>query len=364
MMMSTKKVLVPITEGCEEMETIVPVDMLRRAGANVTVASIDSTLQIKAFKGINLVADDFLKNVLNVEYDLIVIPGGIPGAQRFSDCKELIDLLKKQKESGRLYAAICASPGLVLATHGLIENRATGHPSFIERLGDKFAQGGIDGKENRVVVDGNCITSRTAGTTLEFAMKLVQLLYGQEEYDKLSKKGCEEMETIIPIDMFRRVGANVTVASIDNSLQIKAARGSNLVADKFFKDVLNVEYDLIPGGMPGAKHFSECKELIDLLKKQKESGRLYSAICASPAYVLADHGLLQNKATCYPGLEGRLGDKFVDGGHENKENRVVVDGNCITSRSAGTTLEFAMKLVQILYGQEEYDKLSKSILYL
>ncbi len=171
----SKKVLVPIADGCEEIETVCIIDVLRRAGAEVTVASVDG-LEITASRGVKLVADRLIGDCADITYDLIALPGGMPGAEHLRDSEELIRMLKRQQREGRLYGAICASPAVVFQHHNLLEQRrATTHPGFVNSLENRSAV------ESRVVVDGNCITSRGPGTAIEFALKLVELLYGQEK---------------------------------------------------------------------------------------------------------------------------------------------------------------------------------------
>jgi len=170
----SKKVLVPVADGTEELEAISIIDVLRRAGANVTVASVGN-LEITASRGTKIIADKLISECLDETYDLIALPGGIPGADHLRDAVDLIRLLKQQKESGRLYAAICAAPAVVLQHHGLLGPlKATCHPAFSHQIENKSAM------ESRVVVDGKCITSRGAGTAVEFALNLVALLYDKE----------------------------------------------------------------------------------------------------------------------------------------------------------------------------------------
>ncbi|MEW5802761.1 MAG: DJ-1 family glyoxalase III [bacterium] len=176
-----KKVLVPIADGTEEIEAVCIIDVLRRAGASVTVASVDG-LEITASRGVKLVADRRIADCLNESYDLIVLPGGMPGAEHLKDSKELEAMLKHQQQQGGLYAAICASPAVVLQHHGLLAQRkATCHPNFVHSLKDPSAV------ESRVVVDGTCITSRGPGTALEFALKLVELLFGGQKAREISQ---------------------------------------------------------------------------------------------------------------------------------------------------------------------------------
>jgi 4-methyl-5(b-hydroxyethyl)-thiazole monophosphate biosynthesis len=171
----SKRVLVPIAEGSEELEAVSIIDILRRAGAEVVVASVDD-LQITGSRGVKLVADAFISECTGETFDLVALPGGMPGAEHLRDSTELIDMLKKQREEGRLYAAICASPAVVFQHHGLLAGKkATCHPGRKDTLENKEAA------DSRLVVDGTCITSQGPGTAMEFALKLVELLLGREK---------------------------------------------------------------------------------------------------------------------------------------------------------------------------------------
>jgi len=176
-----KKVLVPVAQGTEEMEAITLIDVLRRAGATVIVASVDD-IHIKGSGGIEFKANRLIKECMEEAFDLIVLPGGIPGAQNLRDSRELEVLLKKQASQNKLYGAICASPALVLHHHGLITpGKVTCHPGFV----DLIDKGNI--VEQNVVIDNNCITSRGAGTACEFALTLVALLYSVEKKQQVAR---------------------------------------------------------------------------------------------------------------------------------------------------------------------------------
>jgi 4-methyl-5(b-hydroxyethyl)-thiazole monophosphate biosynthesis len=171
----SKRILVPIADGTEEIEAVCIIDVLRRAGVSVTVASVGE-LQITASRGVKMVADRPIAECTGETYDMIALPGGMPGAEHLRDSRELEELLRRQAQDGRWYAAICASPVVVLRHHGLLEGRrATAHPSVADRLENKEAV------EQRVVVDGNLITSRGPGTALEFTLKLVEALYDEQK---------------------------------------------------------------------------------------------------------------------------------------------------------------------------------------
>lgn len=176
----SKSVLVPIAEGSEEIEAVAIIDVLRRAGAEVTVASVNN-LQVTASRGVKLVADCLIEQCADRMFDLVVLPGGMPGAENLRDSAVLKTILERQHCRDALYAAICASPAVVLEPHGLLQGRkATAHPAFVDRLKDpSFAQ-------SRVVVDGQCVTSRGPGTALEFALTLVELLLGKAKRDEVA----------------------------------------------------------------------------------------------------------------------------------------------------------------------------------
>lgn len=167
-----KRVLVPIADGSEEIEAVCIIDTLRRAGAEVTVASVGK-LQVTASRGVRMVADAKIGDCTGQTYDCIALPGGMPGAEHLRDSAELIEMLKKQKQAGRLYAAICASPAVVLRPHGLIEKvKATCFPGLQNKLDPAYLS------KERVVVDGNCVTSQGPATAIEFALRLVERLFG------------------------------------------------------------------------------------------------------------------------------------------------------------------------------------------
>jgi len=176
---SRGKVLVAIADGIEELEAVTIIDVLRRAKTNVTVASVNSK-QVTASRGVKLVADVLIADCANQVYDLIALPGGMPGAEHLRDSKVLIELLKAQAKSGRYYAAICASPAVVLEPHGLLtDKKATCYPSMAEKL-DNW-------QNEKVIVDGNCITSQGPGTALTFSLKLVELLLGEEKCKEVAE---------------------------------------------------------------------------------------------------------------------------------------------------------------------------------
>jgi len=176
-----KTVLVPIANGTEEIEAVCIIDTLRRAGAHVTVASVEDSKEVACARKTHVVADELISHC-HGPYDLIALPGGMPGAKRLKESEKLKSLLIHQKKEHRHYAAICASPAVVLAAHGLLDDKqATCYPSFEDVLPNKKHL------EDRVVVDGLCITSRGPGTALEFSLQLVEQLYGKAKAHEVQK---------------------------------------------------------------------------------------------------------------------------------------------------------------------------------
>jgi len=173
------KVLVCIADGIEELESVTVIDVLRRAEADITVASVGE-LTVTASRKTKLQADKVIGDCSDEEFDLVVLPGGMPGAENLRDSPELDKILEEQKQQGRFYAAICASPAVVLRSKGLLEGKkATCHPSMKEKM-DNW-------QEQAVVIDGNCITSQGPGTAIEFALKLTELLFDKSKADQIAE---------------------------------------------------------------------------------------------------------------------------------------------------------------------------------
>ena len=177
---AVKRVLVPIADGSEEIETSCITDTLVRAGAEVTVASVEATTTCTMSRGLKVVADALVTDLGNDEFDLVALPGGMPGAERLRDSDALDAILRKQDARQAPLAAVCASPAVILKSKGLIDGRqATCYPAppFVEALGDV--------SDGAVVRDGHITTSRGPGTSLKFALDLVDQLYGPEKAEEL-----------------------------------------------------------------------------------------------------------------------------------------------------------------------------------
>lgn len=174
----SKRILIPIATGCEEMEAITVIDMMVRAGYQVVVASanLDGQLMMKASRGVTLTADCKLLDVIDEEFDVIALPGGVGGAEIFRDNPVLIEMLKQQHNHGRWLAAICATPALVLQHHQLFPQAImTGHPAFRDHIPTDLW------RDQRVTIDTHhqLITSQGPGTALEFAMEIIISLSGK-----------------------------------------------------------------------------------------------------------------------------------------------------------------------------------------
>ncbi|MGN1095406.1 MAG: DJ-1 family glyoxalase III [Eubacteriales bacterium] len=176
-----KKVLVFLADGAEEIEAITPVDMLRRAGAEVVVAGIGKK-DILCAHGVRINADTVLSDVMcSDDFDMVVLPGGGQGTENLFSCEKVRDITKKAYEDGKFVAAICAAPS-VLGRMGLLEGkRATCYPGFEKYLA------GAECVPVKVVRDGNIITSRGAGAAMSFALELVSTLYGDDAAENLRK---------------------------------------------------------------------------------------------------------------------------------------------------------------------------------
>lgn len=170
----TKRVLISVADGVEDLECVTLIDVLRRAEIEVVVASIESRRMITCARGTRLTADAMLVDVLAQAFDLIVLPGGMPGAQHLAEHEPLAERVREQAKAGKLFAAICAAPAVALQQYGVLkQRRMTCYPAFSDRLS------GCSFVDQAVVVDGNCITSQGPGTALEFALCLVEQLCGK-----------------------------------------------------------------------------------------------------------------------------------------------------------------------------------------
>jgi 4-methyl-5(b-hydroxyethyl)-thiazole monophosphate biosynthesis len=173
-------VLVPLAQGCEELEAVTVIDLLRRAGITVVTAGLDKE-PVKASRGVVLIPDTTLDEAAKQSFDMIVLPGGLPGADHLNNDPRIHKLLKDMQQQGKYTAAICAAPK-VLADAGLLANKlATSYPGVLEKMQVPDMQF-IDAP---VVKDGQVVTGRGPGTAMDFALELIETLVGRETRDKV-----------------------------------------------------------------------------------------------------------------------------------------------------------------------------------
>ncbi|XP_013411911.1 protein dj-1beta [Lingula anatina] len=170
--------LLLVAEGSEEMEAVISIDVMRRGGIDVTVAGVTGTDPVKCSRGVVVVPDKSLDEATKDTYDMVVLPGGLGGANTFSQSNKVKEVLQAQEASGKWIAAICAAP-IALVSHGICKGKTmTSHPSVKDKM-----LPGCTYSEERVVKDGKLLTSRGPGTAFEFALDIVQELMGKEKRD-------------------------------------------------------------------------------------------------------------------------------------------------------------------------------------
>lgn len=178
--MADKSVLVPLAQGCEELEAVTIIDLLRRAGINVVTAGLDDK-PVKGSRGTVIVPDTSMDKVMEQDFDMLVLPGGLPGADHLRDDARVQTKLKQMAGKDRYTAAICAAPK-ALASAGLLNGkRATSYPGALEGSPAE----GLTYLNDPVVIDGKVVTSRGPGTAMDFALILIELLLGREARDKV-----------------------------------------------------------------------------------------------------------------------------------------------------------------------------------
>jgi len=177
------RVLVPLAPGFEELEAVTITDLLVRAGINVTTAGLDDKA-VTASRGTTIIADASIDAVQDELYDMIVLPGGLPGADHLKNDERVQRLLKRHAASDKYLAAICAAPK-ALEQAGLLDNKtATSFPGVLADTNNDS----IKISNDAVVIDGLTITSRGPGTAIDFALKLIELLEGKETRDKVERQ--------------------------------------------------------------------------------------------------------------------------------------------------------------------------------
>lgn len=183
----TASVLICIANGSEEIETVTTADLLVRAGIKVTLASVtdDGSIEITASRGVRIVADTPIIKVADEPFDAIVLPGGVKGAETFRDSPLVVEKARRMHLDGKIVAAICAAPALVLEYHQLFPiGNMTGYPTMKNQIA---ANKWVD---KRVYFDErvNLLTSQGPATTFDFALKLIELLVGRDIAGKVASQ--------------------------------------------------------------------------------------------------------------------------------------------------------------------------------
>jgi len=175
------KVLVPLAAGFEELEAITIIDLLRRAGFQVITAGMDDQ-PVTASRKTVIIPDTSIDRVQNEDFDLIVLPGGLPGADNLRDNPMVLALLKKQHQAGKHIGAICAAPR-ALAAAGVINGKTvTCFPGALDQVDSSNFN--ISGQ--KVEIDGNIVTSRGPGTAMDFALELIELMDSRELREQIT----------------------------------------------------------------------------------------------------------------------------------------------------------------------------------
>lgn len=172
-------------------------------------------------------------------------------------------------------------------------------------------------------------------------------------------EGFETVEALAVVDILRRAGVETVTVGVSAANEITSAQKITVKADKLLADGEYTDGDIVflPGGMPGTLNLEADKKVLEIVKKQFESGRIVTAICAAPS-ILGHLNMLQGKkAVCYPGYEKDLY------GAEVTDERVAEDGNVITSRGMGTAVDLGLALVKRICGSEASEKIAAGIQY-
>jgi 4-methyl-5(b-hydroxyethyl)-thiazole monophosphate biosynthesis len=177
---SVPRVLVPLAQGCEELEAVTIIDLLRRAGIEVTSAGL-GVGNVTASRGVTLIPDTDLESALKSNYDMIVLPGGLPGADHLDNDERIRSILKKMANDNKYTAAICAAPK-VLANAGVLAGKTVAsYPGLLDKLG----LSDTTLSNEAVVRDGKVVTSRGPGTAIDFALELIEVLCGEEKRNEV-----------------------------------------------------------------------------------------------------------------------------------------------------------------------------------
>lgn len=177
-----KKVYIFLADDFEDIEGLTVVDLMRRAGIDISTVSIKDTREVKTSHGISMFTDLIFTDTDFSDGDMLVLPGGMPGTRHLSEYHPLIQLLEDFNSKGKMIAAICAAPSVFSRLGFLKGKNATSYPSFKETL----VNDGVCYLEDSVVTDGNVTTSRGLGTAVDFALCLISRLEGKEKAEEIA----------------------------------------------------------------------------------------------------------------------------------------------------------------------------------
>ena len=171
-----------MANGCEEIEGLTVVDILRRAGLEIEMISINETTEVTGSHGISFSADTVFEQVNFDELDAVVLQGGMPGTLNLGEHAGVVSIIQKFAGEGKLVAAICAAPS-VLGAAGILKGKcAVCHPGFEEKLTGAVVS------EDTAVTDGSIITSRGMGTAIDFALAIVKYFKDENAVADLKQK--------------------------------------------------------------------------------------------------------------------------------------------------------------------------------
>jgi 4-methyl-5(b-hydroxyethyl)-thiazole monophosphate biosynthesis len=176
------KVMVPLGTGFEELEAVALIDVMRRGGIDVTVASVKGEPEVEGAHGITIRCDRAASEVSAGDIDMIVLPGGWGGTNVLAEDAHIQSLLKAMDSEGKMIGAICAAP-FALHKAGVLKPDFTCYPSVEEQIRTE----GYQGDRAQVVYDGNVMTSRGPGTALCFGLQIVKKLVGETTYAQLKE---------------------------------------------------------------------------------------------------------------------------------------------------------------------------------
>lgn len=173
-----KKAYIFLANGHEEVEALMVVDLLRRAGLDISTVSITDSKMVTSSHNVTYEADLLFSEVEGNLVDLVVLPGGIPGTPNLLAFEPLMNMVKAHNEAGRYVAAICAAPS-ILAELGILDGKkGTSYPGFGTKI-ENFV-------DAPVVVDGNVITSRGLGAAIDFGLALIELLVSEQKAKEIA----------------------------------------------------------------------------------------------------------------------------------------------------------------------------------